>query len=107
MYLKIQIGQIQRITKTNLLQVQYLKYKTFQVKEHFVHTVDLIPDSPNDASGWTPLRKKSQVDGIKRRLQLEERTTRGDVDCEPQDDSMDRNEEIVPKVSHIIYAETV
>lgn len=59
--------------------------------------VDLISDSPNDASGWTPLRKKSQVDGIKRRLQLEERTTRGDVDCEPQDDSMDRNEEIVPK----------
>lgn len=59
--------------------------------------VDLISDSPNDKSGWTPLRKKSQVDGIKRRLQLEEQASRVDLDSEPQDDSIDRNQEIAPK----------
>ncbi|XP_061165398.1 uncharacterized protein LOC133174323 [Saccostrea echinata] len=59
--------------------------------------VDLISDSPNDKSGWTPLRRAAQVDGIKRRLQMEEKASRMDLESEPQDESNEQDdEEFVP-----------
>jgi hypothetical protein len=62
--------------------------------------VDLISESPNDKSGWTPLRRKAQVDGIKRRLKMGDNSNKtDDGDTEPQDPVNNQDdEEYVPSV---------